>query len=268
MQADLPDPDALIQISVVATDAPKEIISPAGLRSPELPYSWGIKVGRTLFIAGATARSPETYQPIVGDMSEQTRRIWGNIGMVLEGAGMEYGDLVSCRVFLDDARQFGAMNTAYREFVPADDPPARATVRARLMNPAFDAEIQCVAEVAGQRRVVIGEGLSRSRSPFSPAISTGDRLYLAGMVGAGDPDAAQQTRNALENLRRTLGADGLDFTHVEDMWVYVKDIRMGSAIDEVLAEVLPPGLHGTVIGTPLMGPALEVEIQMTAKRGT
>ena len=46
-------------------------------------------------------------------------RVFGNIGMILEAAGMDYGDLVSCQVFLDDVRLWGDMNEAYREFVPA-----------------------------------------------------------------------------------------------------------------------------------------------------
>lgn len=266
VQADLPDANAMIQFSVVATSAPKQVITPEGLMSPALPYSWGMKVGNTLFVSGATARDPESYQPIGGDISAQTRRVWGNIGMVLEAAGMDFGDLVSCKVFLDDARQFGAMNAAYGEFVPADDPPARATMRARLMNPAFDTEIQCVAEATGQRRVVIGEGQRRSRSPFSPAISTGDRLYTAGMVGGGAPDVAAQTRNALESLRGTLAADQMDFSHVKDLWVYVSDIRQWGAVEAVLRETLPEGLDPTVVGMPLMGATLLVEIQMVAQK--
>ena len=102
VQADLLDPEALIQISVVAARGPKEVITPTDLKSPELPYSWGFKVGNTLFLSGATSRSPETYQPVTGDVPTQTRRVFGNIGMVLEAAGMSYDDLVSCKVFLDD----------------------------------------------------------------------------------------------------------------------------------------------------------------------
>lgn len=271
VQADLPDPDALIQISVVATGAAKRVIEPGRMRTPALPYSWGIRVGNTLFIAGATARDPDTYQPISGDVGAQTRRIFGNIGLVLEAAGMGYGDLTSCKVFLDDARRFGEMNRAYAEFVPADDPPARATARAGLMNPAFDVEIQCVAERSASRSVVIGEGRQRSRSPFSPAIATGDRVYLAGMVGSGPggvpADVAAQTRNTLDNLRATLAAAGMDWPHVTDMWVYVTDIRQVESVTEAMSQVLPAGMpQGTIVGMPLMGSGLLVEIQMVAER--
>ena len=61
VEADLPDRDAHVQVSAVATPADMEIISPPGLQSPALPYSWGVRTGDVLFIAGATSRDPETY---------------------------------------------------------------------------------------------------------------------------------------------------------------------------------------------------------------
>ena len=51
VQADLTDRDALVRISAVATPHETEVISPPGLQSPALPYSWGIRAGD----AGAVA---------------------------------------------------------------------------------------------------------------------------------------------------------------------------------------------------------------------
>jgi len=265
VQADLVDPDALIQISVVATGGPREVITPGSMRSPELPYSWGIKVASTLFISGATSRSPETYQPVTGDVATQTRRVFGNIGLVLEEAGMSFGDLVSCRVFLDDPRGYDAMNRAYAESVPAQDPPARATVRSGLMNPVFLTEIQCVAESTSLRSVARPEGQARRQLPFSPGIDTGDRLYLAGVVGRGG-DPAEQARAALDGIRSTLEAASRGFEDVENVWVYLADVRDWGAVQAVLDETLGDGApEPTVVGTRLMGRS-GVEIQMVAGR--
>jgi 2-iminobutanoate/2-iminopropanoate deaminase len=263
VQADLMDPDALIQISVVAARGPKEVITPAGLKSPELPYSWGFKVANTLFLSGATSRSPETYQPVTGDVATQTRRVFGNIGMVLEEAGMSFDDLVLCRVFLDDPRGFEAMNGAYRESVPAADPPARATVRSALMNPVFSSEIQCVAVDSSHREVVRAEGQTRRDLPFSPGIASGDRLYLSGVVGRGD-DAAAETRTALEGIRSTLEAASKDFGDVENVWIYLADIRDWDVVEAILKETMGDDMPApTVVGTRLMGRS-GVEIQMVA----
>ena len=261
VQADLLEPDALIQISVVATGESKEVITPGGLKSPELPYSWGIKVGSTLFISGATSRDPDTYQPGTGDMATQPQRIFGNIGFVLEEAGMSFGDLVSCRVFLDDPRGFAVMNRAYAESVPAAAPPARATVRASLMNPVFSTEIQCVAESSSERKVVRAEGRAPGRLPFSPGIDTGDRLYLAGVVGRGS-NASEQTRAALDDIRSTLEAASRSFEDVEDIWVYLADVRDRDVVQTILNETIGDDMPTpTIVGARLMGRS-GVEIQM------
>ena len=272
VQAGLSDPDALVQLSVVAArHGNREVIEPAGLASPSLPYRWGIRVGNTVFVAGATSRDPETFEPQPGTVGTQVRRVFGNIGLVLAEAGLDYGDLVACKAFLADPRRFGEMNHAYREFFPNDDPPVRATVGARLVNPRFEVEIQCIADRDASRRVVLAEGATRPASPFSPGIQVGNRLYLAGMVGRGPdgfaPDAEGQTRQALANLRATLLAAGMDFPDVVDLWVFIADLRDAEAVHGVLAG-LPNGLGstGTVVGTPLMSPAARVEIMMTAER--
>ena len=265
VEADLPDMGALIQISAVATPDDTEIIVPSGLQSPALPYSWGVRAGDVLFVAGATSRDPDTYQPVRGDVQTQTRRVFGNIGMILEAAGMDYGDLVSCQVFLDDVRLWGDMNEAYREFVTADDPPARAAVRGGLMNSDFLVEIQCVAESSDARAVVRPAGQGPGRAPLSPAIDTGARLWLSGMLAAGE-DIPAETRNTLDRLNATLSAAEMDFSNVRNVWVYLTDVRDAEAVLEVLGEVMPAGApEPTVAGLPLVG-RLGVEIQMMAVR--
>ena len=265
VEADLPDVEAMIQISAVATPDDTEVISPSGLQSPALPYSWGIRAGDVLFVAGATSRDPDTYQPVRGDVQVQTRRVFGNIGMILDAAGMDYGDLVSCQVFLDDVRLWGDMNEAYREFVTAEDPPARAAVRGGLMNSDFLVEIQCVAESSDARRVVRRAGQGPGRAPLSPAIDTGERLWLSGMLAQGE-DISAQTRNTLANLEATLEAAGMDFSDVANVWVYLTDVRDAEAVLEVLGEMMPEGApEPTVAGLPLVG-RLGVEIQMMAVR--
>ena len=267
---DLPMAGALVQIAMVAVrpGVTRRVVRPQTLKSPELPYSWGIQAGNTLFIAGATSRDPETYQPVTGDIGTQTRRVFGNIGAVLDAADLDYGDLTSCTVFLKDPRDFGAMNAAYREFV-TDKPPARATVRAQLVNPLFGVEIQCVAHRSDDRSVLIAAGAQRPQSPFSPAIRVGDRVYTAGMVGSGSDGVAKgevelQTRQTLANLRNTLASSQMDFTDVNAVHVFVPHISHGRVVNELLDEFIGTGPSRTVIGANLMGPDYLVEIMIFA----
>ena len=273
VQADLPDPGALIQISVVAIEpgVAKRVITPGDMQRPGLPYSWGIHAGNTLFIAGATSRNPQTYQPVTGDMETQTRQVMQNIGAVLESAGMDYEDIVSCKAFLGDAREFQPMSRTYTTFFEKD-PPARAATRAGLMNPVFRSEIQCIAVDDPTRHVVSATGPPRPGSALSPAIQVGDRLYLAGMLGRGPDgyapgDVVAQARQALENLRAALNAADMDFENVVEVTIWVTDIRFVRRVKEVYEEVMAGSQAAvTTVGSGLMSTSGLIEIMMTAER--
>jgi predicted TIM-barrel fold metal-dependent hydrolase/enamine deaminase RidA (YjgF/YER057c/UK114 family) len=165
-------------------------------------------------------------------------------------------------VFLDDTRDFQAMNEAYMEFMPVDDPPARATVRAGLVNKIFSSEIQCVAEKSNDRKV-ISPTISTRRRPFSPAIDSGNKLYVAGIV-VGAENAVAETRAVMARIDSILNAGSRNLESIENMWVYLTDIRDAGDVLETLNEILGPNIpRPTIIGSPLMGRA-KVEIQVVA----
>ncbi len=273
VQADLPVPGALIQISVVAAQpgVARRVITPAGMQRPGLPYSWGILAGNTLFIAGATSRNPQTYEPVDGDMETQTRQVMQNIGAVLESADMGHENIVSCKAFLADAREFQSMSRTYMTFFERDL-PARAATRAGLMNPRFRSEIQCIAVDDSTRQVVSATGPPRRGSALSPAIRVGDRLYLAGMLGRGPDgyapgDVVAQTRQALENLRGALQAADMDLDDVVEVTIWLTDIRFGRRVNEVYQEVMAGSNAAvTIVGSGLMTTSGLIEIMMTAER--
>lgn len=263
-------PQALVEIAFVAArkGVEKEVILPAGWDQPASPFSWGVRAGDTLFISGMISIDPASGKLLAGDTAAQTTSTLKGIGKILQAAGMDYSNVVSSRVYLNDSRNFAAMNEAYRPFFP-EEPPARATVEARLMNADWQIEIQCVAE-RDPKRVVAAAGAPRSKSPFSPAIQAGRHLYLAGMVGRGPdgwaPDIRSQVGQTLENLRATLAEAGLDFRHVVEANVYLADARHYSAMNEVYREVLPtPPPARSTVATRLMAPEAMVEIMMVAQ---
>ncbi|MHC5063140.1 MAG: RidA family protein [Planctomycetota bacterium] len=272
VQADLAVPGALVEIEMVAAlrSAEKKVIKPSKLATPALPFSWGIEAGDYVFVAGATSRNPETFEPVGGDIETQTRQVLSNIGAVLEEAGLTYDDVVECSVFLDDPRDFAAMNGVYRS-VFKEAPPARATMRAKLMNPIHKIEIQCVAAKGGDRRAVYPEGANRN-APYSPAIAVHDRLYLAGCTGRGPDgyapgDLEAQTRQALARLKTSLEAEGLDYSDVISARVYLSDMRYFQAMNAVYKEIMPePRPTRSTVGSVLMSPEALVEIQFIASK--
>ena len=270
VESDLAIPGARLEIAMVAAKPGVEIrsIVPKGWMDPGDSGRWAVQAGKTLFISGMASMDPETGEFVGGDLKAQIDRAMGNVGVLLKTAGMDWGDLTRCRVFLPDPADYGPMNDAYGAFLTSE-PPSRATVRARLLHPESRFGVQCIAVDDDARKVVKVAGSPPSTRPFSPAIEAGGRLYLAGMVGRGadgfPTDAAAQTRITLERLRDTLAAAGLTFDDVVNATVYLSDSRYYSAMNKVYREMVgqAPPARATV-GMQLMTHEAWVEIQMTA----
>jgi 2-iminobutanoate/2-iminopropanoate deaminase len=103
--------------------------------SKGLPFSDGIMVGNTLYIAG-TEGTDETNKLKPGGIGPETQAALGNIEKVVKQAGFELSDIVSVTVYLADIKEFPDMNKVYKSVMP-DPKPTRATVQvAGLVNDA------------------------------------------------------------------------------------------------------------------------------------
>jgi enamine deaminase RidA (YjgF/YER057c/UK114 family) len=63
----------------------------------------------------------------------------------LAEVGSDKTQILSATIYLPDMHDFPAMNAVWDTWVPQGHTPARATVEARLANPAYKIEIQVVA---------------------------------------------------------------------------------------------------------------------------
>ncbi len=89
-------------------------------------------------------RSP-TIRPRTS--SGQTEEILGHIARLLEEAGSSKERLLSVQIFLPDMADFPKMNAVWDTWVVPDHTPARATIEAKLANPAYKVEIMAIAAV-------------------------------------------------------------------------------------------------------------------------
>lgn len=236
--ADLVVPGALVEMSAIAVPdgAERVVVHPPDWQPSTNPYSYGIRTGDTLFLAGLVSRRGRDNTIVEGDMTVQTKTVLDNAGEILRAAGMSYEHVVSSRVFITDGARFQEMNAAYRPYFPTD-PPARATVVAGLMAPQYQVEITLTA-VHGPKRAIttpLADGTPGKPSPIlSSAIEVGNRLYLSGMLGntpATRGDMEAQTREVLARIGRTLAAAGYDWRHVVDGVVYVTDVAQFDAMN-------------------------------------
>lgn len=96
-----------------------------------LPYSDGILVGNTLYVAGQEG-DDASGKLVSGGIEAETEVAFANVQKVLEAAGFQMRNIVSVTVFLADINDFEAMNKIYREVLP-DPKPVRSTVQAAAL---------------------------------------------------------------------------------------------------------------------------------------
>lgn len=79
------------------------------------------------------------------DAGQQTRVILEEIDALLERCGSHKSRILSAQIFLADIADFGRMNAIWEEWVDPANPPARATIEAKLAAPRYLVEIMVVA---------------------------------------------------------------------------------------------------------------------------
>ena len=95
--------------------------------------------GDTVYLAGHVSKEP------AGSVRGQTEAILRAIDARLAEAGTDRSKLLSANVWLADIATFDEMNAAWEAWVDPKNPPARATVEARLASPDYLVEIMVIA---------------------------------------------------------------------------------------------------------------------------
>jgi enamine deaminase RidA (YjgF/YER057c/UK114 family) len=93
----------------------------------------------TVYLAGQIAE--DTAQGIDG----QTREVLAHVDRLLAEAGSDKTCILMCQIYISDMANFAGMNAVYDEWVASGHTPPRATVEARLANPACLVEIVITA---------------------------------------------------------------------------------------------------------------------------
>ena len=96
----------------------------------------------TVYLAGQIAS--DNKADIVG----QTREVLGHIDRLLAEAGSDKTRILSTQIFITDMANFPAMNSVWDTWVVPGATPPRATVEAKLADPACLVEIVVVAAQA------------------------------------------------------------------------------------------------------------------------
>lgn len=95
--------------------------------------------GNTVYVAGTV---PDDLSQ---DIKGQTAQILKKIDGVLEACGSHKSKILSANIWVTDIRNRDGMNEAWLAWLDPANPPARATVEAKLADPRMLVEIMVVA---------------------------------------------------------------------------------------------------------------------------
>jgi 2-iminobutanoate/2-iminopropanoate deaminase len=107
------------------------------------PYSPGILAGDTLYVSGLQRTDPKTHA-LPGDLSQEARNCLENVGHVLNDAHMNYSDVISVQIYLDDMSQFQEVNALYKEYFK-NPFPSRTTVQVAKLSSGAHIEMSAIA---------------------------------------------------------------------------------------------------------------------------
>jgi enamine deaminase RidA (YjgF/YER057c/UK114 family) len=116
-----------------------------GLSDPPEPYSYSVRAGRTIYLAGQVAL--DEHMQIVGStLAEQARQVWHNIEAVLAASGAALTDVVKINYFLQDIRELPEEIEVRKELFAAEKMPAVTAVQAAALGlPGLKMEVDIVA---------------------------------------------------------------------------------------------------------------------------
>ena len=120
----------------------------SGLSEPISHYTDAVRAGNLLFVSGVVP--VDEAGNLVGgdDVAAQARRVFANMGRVLEAAGAAFSDVVKVTVFLTDVDDRPLINPVRQEIFGGTRPASTLVEVPRLAIPGAKIEVEAVAVVS------------------------------------------------------------------------------------------------------------------------
>ena len=217
------------------------------------------------------AINPETGEREHGTVTSETCRIFENLKPLLASAGSSLDRIVQVHAMIYDRIEYDVLNRAYRQYVP-NAPPARTVMSVQIeagfkvmLDVIAAAERRDGAEITLRQVVEPGNpalnGLRRNDLPLSPAVRTGDFVFVSGMAAI-DPatgdrlpgTVAAETRQILTNMAHLLDMAGSSLAKVVKVNVLIYSMLEYENMNSVYREFFPTDPPArTVCGAGLIG---------------
>jgi 2-iminobutanoate/2-iminopropanoate deaminase len=102
------------------------VVPPKVGTAPAAPFSSGVMVGDTFYVAGHIGMDPATGQA-AANVENEARAVMDAVKLTLEQAGLKTDDLVSVTVYCTDLDLYDKFNAVYRGYFHGQY-PARAFI--------------------------------------------------------------------------------------------------------------------------------------------
>ena len=119
--------------------------------APVGPFSHATEAGGWVFVTGQMPTDPAAPDaPLPDGLAAQAGRVMDNLGIVLAGLGLGWGDVVQCRCYLTRfERDFAAFNAVYASYFAHARLPARTTIGVTALAVGALVEVDCLARRPG-----------------------------------------------------------------------------------------------------------------------
>ena len=107
------------------------------------PYSQAVEVNGLVYTSGQIGLLPDGKLAGI-DVEIQAHQVMKNLYYVLEAAGSQFTDVIKTTIYLEDMRDFDAVNKIY-EYHFKEHKPARSTIAVRSLPREVKIEIDCIA---------------------------------------------------------------------------------------------------------------------------
>lgn len=121
----------------------REVILTKNAPQPIGPYSQGIKVGNTLYVAGQVGFTSEGKLDS-SSVENECKQAINNVKAIVEAAGMTMQQVVKATLYVKDLKNFAKINEVYGSYFP-QNPPARETVQIAALPKGANFEISVIA---------------------------------------------------------------------------------------------------------------------------
>jgi len=115
---------------------------------PMGPYSQAIVAGDLVFISALLGENPTTGELVMNDIEAETRQVMENIKAILAEAGVGFGHVVKCSIFLKNMDDYYKVNAVYSSYL-AEPFPARETIQVAGLPKNVNIEISVIASKGG-----------------------------------------------------------------------------------------------------------------------